>query len=704
MESEPVANNGNCGTASNEEKTPECQTPSETVVKKSKGIKKRETWAGKLDFLLSSTAYAVGLSNLWRFPYLCYKYGGGSYLLAYTIMLIFVGFPLYFLELALGQYSSIGSAVLFRRLCPIFSGVGNALWISSILGNVAYSVVISWTLFYLGSSFTNKLKWSTCNHDFNTENCVEEQTFRDCKAQNGSVYANHQCYNNATTINELNLTDTPENLRISPEEEYLNIFVLNKSSTLDQVGSVQWRLIICVGMTWLIVLLCCIRGIKSSGKVVYVTAAFGYTMLIVLLVRGLTLDGAVEGIKYFVVPHWEELGNAGIWQEAAVQVFYSISIASGGLMTMASYNKFDHNIIRDAIIVPVVDFIVNIIAGLSVFSVLGFMAKQLGKTIDDVANKGSGLAFVTYAQAISRMPVSPLWAILFFLMLCSFGLDSIFGGVTNVVTGITDNFPVLRRKRALLTVIVCVGSFLLTIPLVTGIGVYLVELIFSFLGWPKLVIALIECFVVCCVYGIDNFMEDLKQMLNWTPNPWIKTHFQFVLMTVTPGLLIMILVIQFYDYEPYRSGDYYYPTWGQAIGWTIGVLPFLLILIPMFKKLFIDNRSLNFSERWERVTSTKTKWRTAAAEHRSMTEATRDTTESDNYHQPAGKSMSFVVNGMPSETLSNNSHKRLSLNKARSKASHLSHFCAEKLKEFARRYSDAHSGDDKHENTKETNQ
>ncbi|KAG1660677.1 Sodium- and chloride-dependent glycine transporter 2 [Nymphon striatum] len=588
-----------------------------------KPIKQRETWKGKLDFLFSTSAYAVGLSNLWRFPYLCYKYGGGSFMLAYTIMLIFVGFPMYFLELVLGQYSSVGSAIIFKRLCPIFSGVGYALWFSSILGNIAYSVVIAWTLLYLGSSFTDKLQWSNCDHEFNTNYCVDEVLFKECKRQNGSVFVNKTCYN-ATTAFLTNITDIRDNMRVSPEEEYLDIFVLNKTDGIDETGGLQWKLVICIVVTWIVVALCCVKGIKSSGKVVYITAAFSYSVLIILLIRGLTLDGAMDGIKHLLTPKWEELQDSGIWQEAAVQVFYSITIACGGLITMASYNKFNHNIVRDAIIVPVVDFIVNIIAGLSVFSVLGFMAKILGKDINDVASKGSGLAFITYAQALSRMPISPLWAVLFFLMLASFGLDSMFGGVTNVITGITDEYPRLRQKRALLTIIVCLGSLLLTIPLVTGVGIYFVELIFSFLGWPKIIIALIEVVIVGYIYGINNFMDDIKEMIDWNPNSWISSHFKVVLMTITPGLLLMIFILQFSDYEPYKSGDYYYPAWGNAIGWIIGMFPFVLILIAMIYKIFVQHRKIAFMKRMTIVLSPTSKWRKASVEFQSLNQPTED--------------------------------------------------------------------------------
>ncbi|KAG1660676.1 Sodium- and chloride-dependent glycine transporter 2 [Nymphon striatum] len=539
-----------------------------------KPIKQRETWKGKLDFLFSTSAYAVGLSNLWRFPYLCYKYGGGSFMLAYTIMLIFVGFPMYFLELVLGQYSSVGSAIIFKRLCPIFSGVGYALWFSSILGNIAYSVVIAWTLLYLGSSFTDKLQWSNCDHEFNTNYCVDEVLFKECKRQNGSVFVNKTCYN-ATTAFLTNITDIRDNMRVSPEEEYLDIFVLNKTDGIDETGGLQWKLVICIVVTWIVVALCCVKGIKSSGKVVYITAAFSYSVLIILLIRGLTLDGAMDGIKHLLTPKWEELQDSGIWQEAAVQVFYSITIACGGLITMASYNKFNHNIVRDAIIVPVVDFIVNIIAGLSVFSVLGFMAKILGKDINDVASKGSGLAFITYAQALSRMPISPLWAVLFFLMLASFGLDSMFGGVTNVITGITDEYPRLRQKRALLTIIVCLGSLLLTIPLVTG----------------------------------ANEIH-LKQFADIQYLDMLKAE--------------AIHKCQTSDYEPYKSGDYYYPAWGNAIGWIIGMFPFVLILIAMIYKIFVQHRKIAFMKRMTIVLSPTSKWRKASVEFQSLNQPTED--------------------------------------------------------------------------------
>ncbi|KAG1708438.1 Sodium- and chloride-dependent glycine transporter 2 [Nymphon striatum] len=181
----------------------------------------RGAWGGKLEFFLTCLAQAVGLGNVWRFPYLAFKHGGGSFLIPYTIMLILVAMPILFLELALGQYSALGSLPLVKNISPIFTGIGYAIYFCQYFGGVTYNAVISWTLFYFCVSMAKTLPWRNCDHDFNTKDCFDDREYGQCISQNSSnVYYSNTCFPKSEA--ELyNYTNIPEEARQTPSEEYL---------------------------------------------------------------------------------------------------------------------------------------------------------------------------------------------------------------------------------------------------------------------------------------------------------------------------------------------------------------------------------------------------------------------------------------------------------------------------------------------------
>ncbi|XP_059505691.1 sodium- and chloride-dependent taurine transporter-like isoform X2 [Stegostoma tigrinum] len=153
------------------------------------GKVQREKWASKLDFILSVAGGFIGLGNVWRFPYLCYKNGGGAFLIPYFIFLIGGGLPVFFLEVALGQYTSQGGITCWEKLCPIFSGIGCASIVIVSLLNVYYIVILAWGLYYLFQTFQSELPWATCGHSWNTKNCIEDRLRKNislCVTCNGT--------------------------------------------------------------------------------------------------------------------------------------------------------------------------------------------------------------------------------------------------------------------------------------------------------------------------------------------------------------------------------------------------------------------------------------------------------------------------------------------------------------------------------------
>jgi len=184
-------------------------------------------------------------------------------------------------------------------------------------------------------------------------------------------------------------------------EKYVLSLKPDGLAVFGDLGEVRWQLLLCFLLSWIIVFLCVMKGVKSSGKVVYFTATFPYVILISILIRGVTLDGAWIGISYFFVPVWEELLDLQVWRKAAEQMFYSLSISWGGLILFGSYNEFRNRVHVDAFVVSLLDFLTSIIAGIATFSILGAISSETGVDIKEIASSGSHITSAILALLIT---------------------------------------------------------------------------------------------------------------------------------------------------------------------------------------------------------------------------------------------------------------------------------------------------------------
>jgi len=616
----------------------------------------RGNWTGKLDFLLSCLGYAVGLGNVWRFPYLCFKNGGGSFLIPYFLMLAIIGIPTFLLELKIGQYSAKGPVTLYSHLSPLFKGLGFVNFISQCFVGLYYNMIIAWTIYYFFASLTSDLPWQYCHNDFNDKECFSFSGFKDCEqlrlneTDSNIIYLNRTCiqdeatltaiksdmetwygsmkkanesctgedcekvkciYTNTTycdatagavdTINKL--FDIPVKLRKSSSGQYLSKSVLQEASSIDpsEFGTPLPYLSLSLMLAWIIIFLCLMKGIKSSGKVVYVTATFPYLVLVVLLIRAVTLDGAGIGITFYLVPTWSRLADIKVWEAAAVQIFFSLSVAGGGLITLSSYNRFHNNILRDTAIVCVGNCLTSFVAGFAIFSVLGFMAKELGVEITDVAKAGTGLAFEAYPDLVTRLPAAPFWAVLFFLMLFTLGLDSQFAIVETILTGILDYMPKLRPKKTMIVGAVCFTGFILGLPLCCPGGGFLLDLLdYYAASWPYLFIGLCELIIMAYIYGYNNYIDDLYEMTSNKILYKLKKPMSVFYCFLSPLVITIIFFFSWYNYEPLKKGDYTYPGWANGIGWIIamlGILPVPFTACYVFVTAYMANPSPDSKEK-----------------------------------------------------------------------------------------------------------
>uniref|UniRef100_A0A8D2E2W2 Transporter n=1 Tax=Sciurus vulgaris TaxID=55149 RepID=A0A8D2E2W2_SCIVU len=521
------------------EPLPACKTADLLVVKERNGVQcllaprdsdaqPRETWGKKIDFLLSVVGFAVDLANVWRFPYLCYKNGGGAFLIPYTLFLIIAGMPLFYMELALGQYNREGAATVWK-ICPFFKGVGYAVILIALYVGFYYNVIIAWSLYYLFASFTFNLPWTDCGHAWNSPNCT------DPKLLNGSVLGNHTKYSK---------------YKFTPAAEFYErgVLHLHESSGIHDIGLPQWQLLLCLLSVVITLYFSLWKGVKTSGKV---------------------------------------------WIDAATQIFFSLGAGFGVLIAFASYNKFDNNCYRDALLTSTINCVTSFISGFAIFSILGYMAHEHKVNIEDVATEGAGLVFILYPEAISTLSGSTFWAILFFIMLLALGLDSSMGGMEAVITGLADDFQVLKRNRKLFTFGVTVGTFLLALFCITKGGIYVLTLLDAFAAGTSILFAvLMEAIGVSWFYGVDRFSDDIQQMMGFKPGLYWRLCWKFF----SPAFLLFVVVVSIINFKPLTYDEYVFPLWANWVGWGIALSSMVLVPAYVIYKFLSTPGSL-----WERL-------------------------------------------------------------------------------------------------------
>jgi len=543
----------------------------------------RGSWDNPIEFLLSCLGFAVGLGNIWRFPYLCYRNGGGAFLIPYIISLIFMGLPVFLFEMGAGQFSNEGPIAVWK-MCPLFQGIGYGMCFLSLYIGTYYNIILSWAFFYIFSSFTSSLPWASCGNPWNTEACRRFDS-KNCTELGGVMTNQQDCvFQKDVSIDVWrNITETAQNAKM-PSDEFFHNFMLDISNGIHDIGEVRLELAGCLLLAWTLVYCALWKGIKSFGKLVYFTALFPYCILIILLVRAATLPGYMDGISFYLTPKWEKLLEINVWADACIQIFFSLGVTWGGMITLASYNKFKNNVFRDAIMVGCGNCMTSFFAGFVIFGIIGFMAHELGVPVEEVAAQGAGLAFIAYPEAVSRMPISPLWSILFFMMLLSLGFGTQFSTVETVITVLLDRFPNLRGKnRRWCTLGVCLFMFLCGLSMVTNGGIYILQLVDNHSAtYSALILGCLEVSVMAWIYGVDKFLEDLRFMLGFYPYP--RLFWKWSWKISSPVIVILILNFTIKDYQGNKYDDYHYPDWANTVGWCITFSSVICIpIVGLFK-------------------------------------------------------------------------------------------------------------------------
>ncbi|CAJ0575085.1 unnamed protein product, partial [Mesorhabditis spiculigera] len=576
----------------------------------------REEWDNKAQFYMGVISYAVGLGNVWRFPYLCQKNGGGAFLIPYIIMMALGGLPLFLIELGIGQRLRTGPIGVWNAIHPYLGGVGVSAAIVSYLVALYYNVIITWCLYYLGQSFRLELPWAKCP-----------------TSANGTM--DREC-----------------EMSSSPTMYFWNRDALDTSESIGNLEGFNPRITISLICAWTLIYLCVMKGIKSSGKVMYATATFPYVVTTIFLIRSITLEGAWEGLGYMIHPDLHMLYNPNVWLEAATQIFYSMGLGFGGLIAFGSYNPLKNNCKRDAFWLALCNILTSLYTAVVIFCVLGYMAHSnmrncvekdmtiMAATYRDVfasaadverhfgyegyielmenefkgnysdmamnsqfcnyhkiiteAAEGTGLAFVVFTEAILKFPFPPVWSILFFLMLLSLGLGSMFGTLEGVITSLNDS-RLITVKKPILTAVLCGSACAIGLLFSTKAGQYWVALFDHFAGsYALMCVAFCEVIAVVYVYGFRRFSRDIEYMTGSYPSNYYLYTWRFI----TPTIMLVLFTTSFiqcfsrlptyfaYDKATAKQVEAEYPVWALFIAFGMVVAAIAPVPLVWFLRKF----------------------------------------------------------------------------------------------------------------------
>jgi len=479
-------------------------------------------WPSRVSFVFAAIGSAIGLGNVWRFPYICYENGGGAFLIPYLIALFTAGIPLMVLEMGLGHKMAASAPVAFARTGKGREWLG---WLAVGVGFMIvcyYTVIMGWCVNYFGFSF--KQSWGS-----------DTQTF------------------------------------------FYNTF-LHYSKDLGNVFSLNPQILLGLAISWVLIILCIWKGAQTVGKVVYLTVPLPWLCLVVFVIRGLTLPGAEQGIAYYLTPDFSKLASAKVWLAAYSQIFFSLSVGFGVMIAYASFLPRKSDIVNNAFIVSLANCGTSFLGGFAVFGTLGYYAQKMGVEVQEVVRSGIGLAFITYPSIINHLGrAAPLFGAIFFVMLLTLAIDSAFSLVEAAAAGVMDKF---NARRLRVNFGVGILALLIGVVFTTNAGLSWLDILDNFMNkFGLVVVGLLECIVIGYFYGTSKIRNYVNTVSEFSIGKW----WDIMIMVVTPVVLgiSIVLEIKARIHGPY--GDY--PRWAEfAAGWAVVIaLPIISVLLMKAK-------------------------------------------------------------------------------------------------------------------------
>lgn len=439
-------------------------------------------WDSSLAFIFAMIGAAVGLGNIWRFSYVLYSNGGGSFFIPYFIAIAIMGIPFLILEYGVGFSFKESFSKIMRKIKPEFEFIAWILVLFVFIVTIYYMVILSWDLVYLLSSFT--FNWGT---------------------------------------------DTAAYF----------VSTVGGSSNLSNAGFLLIPTTVGVALLWVVLWFISHKNVdKGIGKVSKILIPALFVIMAIIIIYALTLPGAGLGINTLLTPDWSKLGDVNIWLAAFAQIIFSLSMGQAIALTYASYLPENSKLIDNVLIVVFSNSAFEICTAFGVFSILGYMSTTAGTPMVQLVTEGTGLVFVVFPMIFNIMgPVGRVLAPLLFLAILFAGITSALGFFEPMLNSTTTKLGWSRKKTAtILCVIGCVFSLILT----TGISSYLVGIIDTFVNeFGILLLIGIQCIIFAWFYGLEHFLPALNEASSFK----VGKTWMFVIKYLLPIVLIVMWAI-----------------------------------------------------------------------------------------------------------------------------------------------------------------
>ncbi len=498
----------------------------------------REDWGSRAGFVLAAIGSAVGLGNFWRFPYVAYTNGGGAFLIPYIIATVVVGIPMLIMEFSLGHFTQLAAPGAFKEINKRTEFVG---WWPIILSFVIctyYSVILAWCLNYLIFSFQSVLPWAK-----------------------------------------------------DAEKFFFDEYLMKHSGFA--LGHIRWPIVMALLAIWLAMYFSIFRGVKWIGKIVLWAVPLPLFILLILMIRGLTLEGAIGGLEYYLEPDFSKLKEVTVWRTAFGQVFFSLTVAFGVMVTYASFLHRKSDINNNALIVAITNMSASFIAGIVVFTTMGAFALQKSIPTHEVltGSEGFALAFVAFPTALSELPLTQLFSVIFFTALVLLGINSAFSITESVLASVCDK---TGWKRQGVLISMSVVGFLFGIIFSTQGGLNWLGTVDGFVNGPFgiILIGLVECLVVGWLYNVNVLRRHANSRSDWMIGVWWEWLIKYVIPIVLGTLFVWSLIDEFTKKEGFLvSSTTGNPIWPNIVG--LGLMIIVLIAALVLSKIGRINYSIN---------------------------------------------------------------------------------------------------------------
>ncbi|GER21515.1 sodium-dependent transporter [Zafaria cholistanensis] len=485
---------------------------------------RRETFSSRRLFILSAIGSAVGLGNIWRFPYIAYENGGGAFLIPYLAALLTAGIPLLFLDYAIGHKFRGSAPLAYRRLHRAAEPLGWWQVLVCFVIAVYYAVIIAWATMYTGFSVTNA--WGGDPAAFFTGEFLQ-------------------------------VSDTV-------------------GIGFDYVPGVLWPLL----AIWVVTVAIMVAGVnKGIARANSIFFPLLLAMFVILVLQSLFLPGAIDGLDAFFTPNWAALADPGVWAAAYGHIFFSLSVAFGIMVTYSSYLKRRTDLTGSGMVVAFANSGFEILAGIGVFAALGFMAFTAGTSVSEVAVPGIGLAFIAFPTIVSSAPFGSLIGVLFFGSLVFAGLTSLISILEVIIAAVQDK---LGWSRLPATLAVSIPTAVLSLALFpTATGLYLLDVSDAFVNsFGILAGALV---MVVLIAWVLRKLPSLSGHLNQVSSVKMGRTWMVLVSVLAPVVLGYILVNEVIAKTASPYEDYpldFLAVFGWGMAGLLLVLAIVLTFIP----------------------------------------------------------------------------------------------------------------------------